>query len=444
MKKFLVLIIFLILSAFLFGNVSAATAFDTSLSFQSDAFYMVNLDTDTVIASKNETKRVSPSAITQIMTMIVAMENITDIEKDTIKVPVYIYDELYGKNVPTADIRSGETIAVRDVLYGLALQNAYEAANILADKYGGGDIKKFVGMMNDKAKELGCKDTNFTNPHGLKDDNQYTTAYDMYLITKHALKIPFFLEISNTLRYTIPPTETYQKDRILSNFNRMIDIYAGSKYYYRYAKGIKTVSAADSGRCTISLATKNAFNYLAVSMNAPYVVDGKYTEDNGSYADLMAAFNYAFDNLQLKTILAMDQPVTEVKLKNGKEKDYVLLYPEKDVVVLLPNNISVNSVQKEVNTQQSLSAPIRQGQELGTASLKLAGAEIASVTLVAGEDISANAVGGIVSTSTKILNSIWFKIAVGVIVLMLVCIGIVKWTIRRKSSRQKYKISKRF
>ena len=136
-------------------SITAGALFEVQTPLNSESAYLVSLDTDTVIYKKNETQKMYPASLTKIMTAILTLEKVTDIDT-VVTAPAYIYDELFGKNASTADIRKGENISVRELLYALLLPSACEAASILAEYVGGGSVDNFVAMMNERAAQLGA------------------------------------------------------------------------------------------------------------------------------------------------------------------------------------------------------------------------------------------------------------------------------------------------
>lgn len=188
----------------LFIGIQPAYAAQYSLDFEetAEAVYMINLDTGTVVFEKNADERRSPASITKIMTMALALEMCEDPANTYVTAPSYIWNEFEGISISHCDIQRGETLTMQDLLYGMALQSANEAANIVADYLGNGSISDFVELMNQKAQEIGAVNTHFTNPHGLYSADHYTTAYDIYLITQYALSVPGFKDLVSTTVYT--------------------------------------------------------------------------------------------------------------------------------------------------------------------------------------------------------------------------------------------------
>ncbi len=417
---------------------------DLGFEVNSEAVYLVSYDTGTVLYQKNADKKMYPASLTKIMTAIIAIENCSDLET-VVTAPSYIFDELYTLNVSNADIRHGEEIRMIDLLYALLLRSACEGASIIADYIGGGSIDAFVEMMNQKAQELGCKNTHFVNPHGLHDDNQYTTAEDMYIITKYALdNLPIFKEIACTNSYVMPATNKHSEERTIYHTNTMMDERRAGKYYYAPIKGIKTGTTDESGRNLISMATQDAYTYILVTMGAPmYYDNGDTISDNLSFIDAKQLYQWAFDKWAIQPVVKPTSPEGEVKVRLAKDKDVVQVFPEKEIQKLLRNDIDISSLQKIKNLEESVDAPVKKGDVLGTMEVKLADETLATVNLVAGEDLDRSFWLFILDCIKKIFTSIWFKLAI-VVLIILIALYIAYTVMYNKRKRRRRRRVRRF
>lgn len=172
----------LVVLACVFSPTAGAASFTNSVATKSESILLVNTDTgQTVYEKEADTKRY-PASTTKIMTYIVVIENVDDIENTRVTIKKDVLDKLKGTGSSVANLEAhiGKTMSVKDLLYSMMVPSGNDAAMTLADYVGGGSIDKFVDMMNDKAKELGLKNTHFKNPDGLHDEDHYTTARDMY------------------------------------------------------------------------------------------------------------------------------------------------------------------------------------------------------------------------------------------------------------------------
>jgi D-alanyl-D-alanine carboxypeptidase (penicillin-binding protein 5/6) len=410
-------------------SVGAAT-FKTDFPTTSKALELINLDTGTTVFQKNADQKEFPASTTKIMTYIVTVENVKDLDTK-VTVPQSVIDSLSGTGSSMAGLIGGETLTVLQLLNCMMVPSANDAAAVLADFVGGGDTNKFVEMMNKKAKELGCKNTNFVNPHGLHDPNHYTTADDMCKIARYAMTLPHFAEITSEIRYFIPVTNKSKVERPLSTTNKLIQ--SSSSYYYKYAKGIKTGSTDEAGYCLVSSAVKPGSSYLCVALGAPEVdTNGKPVTTNGAMVDSKKLYEWAFEKLKLKTVINSTDKLGEVKLAYAWNKDTLAYTAEKSYATILPNDVDASSVITTPHLPKSVSAPIKKGQVIGTATVSYAGQELTTVNLVAAESVERSELLHTVDAAKSIFTSTWFLIIVALIVILLIIYIILAIVYNRK------------
>jgi len=382
---------FSLLAVLLFsvGQFSSARAISYKPPFEaaSQAVYLVNTDTGTVIYEKNADVPLHPASLTKIMTAILAIEAVDDLSSTMVTAPSYIYDEFAGLGVSTADIWRGETLSMEDLLYALLLPSACEAASIIADYVGEGSIDAFVDQMNRKAMELGAKHTHFENPHGLDDPEQVTTAYDMYLITRYALSFPVFEKICNTTYYEMPVTPRHPTAGAWFIKHTNMLLRRDTQYFYEYAAGVKTGSTPEAGRNLVSTASKNGYHYMLVTLGAPYEnPDG--SGRNLSFVDAVQLYDWAFDNFSLITVLKENDVIDEIHVSLGQKQDFVTLTAGRDVVALLPSETDASSIQQTVILREDVRAPVSAGDVLGRVELYLSGSLLDAVDLEASQDVA--------------------------------------------------------
>lgn len=387
-------------------------AFDPDVDCQSKGVYMVNLDTNTVVYERSANERMYPASLTKIMTAIVALENCDDLQ-EIAKSPQYIYDEFVGINISHASIEPGEEITMENLLYALLMQSANEAAKIIADHIGGGSIETFIDMMNKKAKEIGANNTHFVNPHGLFDENHYTTPYDMYLIAKYAMELDGFMEMCTTLIRDIGHTYPL--------YNRNDTMMSTSEYYYEPIRGIKTGTLEESGRCFVSTASKDGYNYLLVLMNAPYLdEEGNVLQTNYAFTEAKNFYEWAFEEYKVKTLVQFNQVYTAINVKMGKGVDTVNVVAGDNFTSLVMDEIEVSSMQPIKCLPEEIEAPVQKGQELGYLRVMLAGEQIGTVPLVAAEDVEADPVLVYLEKVKNVFRQFWVKLVLLTIVIFLV------------------------
>ena len=408
-------------------------AFDPDSDCQSRGIYMVNLDTNTVVYERSANEKMYPASLTKIMTAIVALENCSDLQ-ETATSPAYIYNEFYGINVSHANIQAGETLTVENLLYAMLMQSANEAAKIIADHVGGGSIETFVEMMNQKAKAIGANNTHFVNPHGLFDEDQYTTPYDMYLITKYAMELDGFMDMVTTLTKDIGPTNL--KDSLVV-LNRISPMQSNSPYYYEPIRGIKTGTLEESGRCFISMASKDGYNYLLVLMDAPYLdEEGNVLETNYAFTEAKDLYEWAFSEYKVKTLVQFNQVYGSVKVKLAKDIDTINVVAGDNFTSLVMDEIEVSSMTPSLDVPEEIEAPVKKGQQLGTLKVILAGEQIGTVPLVSAEDVEADPVLVYLEKIKNVFQQFWFKLVFLTILIFLFLYGVVMFI--RNYNKKRY------
>ncbi len=365
-----------------------AYTFTPSETLHSEAAVLYNRDTGQTLYEKNADQPQTPGQLTQIMTAIVVMEQCSDLNGTTITANDDLYAILYNYDEPDdlryADIYNGDTLSVQECLYAMMLTSSCESALILADYFGGGDINAFVGQMNSKAQEIGCTATTFTNPTGLADSGQTTTARDMLTITNYALQLSGFEDIATAVSFTpTTPNPANHADAAAWTWTQANSMaLETSEYYYVGAKGIKTGNISQSGRSIITEATRDGDTYLAILMTAPFTdEDGKlqfYHLD-----DATALLNWAFSSFSYVTLLKNDEEIAEVQVDNSDGNAYVLVEPKDNCVLLWCDDVDITAIQKVIHLSEGVQAPVKAGDELGSMELKFSGDVIATVPLVA-------------------------------------------------------------
>ncbi|HBB72756.1 MAG TPA: D-alanyl-D-alanine carboxypeptidase [Ruminococcus sp.] len=392
---------------------------------QSESAMLINTDTGTVIHEKNADAKQMPGPLVNIMTAVVVLENWNDLGFEiTMTDTVYsdLYETEYSQDLCFIDIENGDVLTVSDLLYAMMLTSSVEASQTLAYTVGEGDVKAFVNMMNTKAEEIGLSDTHFTNPTGMYDENQYTTARDMAKLTEYALKVPLFDTIASTFAYnpSVPNLDRHphHDEWIWNHSNTLMD--PDSSDYYPGVRGIKTANLEAAGRSIVATASKDGNNYLAVLMRSPL------TDADGNPAyyhikDAKQLFEWAFKHFSYTVVLAGTAEMGELPVSLADGHDYVLARPKKEVSMLWCDEIDISTISKDDITwyKSSLQAPVKKGEPLGTVTLKYAGEELETVELVAVTDVKRSASKYNIYAASKFPKSAWFKKAI--IISSLLC-----------------------
>ena len=410
-----------------------AAEFKIDFDTHCTALYLENIDTDTVVYQKNPDERRYPASTTKIMTYIVTAENVADLKGTMVTVKSSVIHLLDGTGSSMAGLKEGEKLSVYQLLNCLMIPSGNDAALVLADYVGQGDIRRFVDLMNKKAQELGCEHTHFVNPHGLNDPNHYTTVSDMAKMAKYALTLPEFADITDTAT-----SDVLGEDRYLVTTNSMIDPVRGGDLYYPYAKGIKTGSTGnDSGYCLVSTATKGGYTYLCVAYGAPYEDEKGELYENGAMLDSIHLYEWAFDNLSIKTVLDKNELVKEIKLNFAWNKDTIQLSPASSYSTILPDDVAVSSLDRTYQLPESVNAPLKEGDIIGSVTLSYANQELVTLDLVASESVDRSELLSALDAIKNVISSQWLIIAMIVLALLGVIYVIVLLVYRHKIKTQR-------
>lgn len=373
MKKFLrnVLTSTLFL-CIIFTSLSTFAA--EELKVEAEAAIIAEPITGKIIYETESEEQNYPASVTKILTAILVLENCKLDDVATCS-------QTALSNIPSAYVVAplmvGEEMRVEDLLYALMLKSANDAAYVLAEHVGK-TTEGFSEMMNNKAKEIGCKGTHFVNPNGVHSDNHYTTAYDMYLIAKYAMQNEEFRKIVSTEEYTLPATNKYTAtDRVMKNTNYFLN--KNSKFYNENVKGIKTGTTTQAGNCLVTDFEKDGIEFIAVILGAK-TSDSKFTETE-------KMLDFAYENYEFTKMHDKDDVIRTVEIKKATKdtKDLIVLIDD-TIEVLKKKEVSNDDITPDIKINDNLEAPISKGQEIGTITYKVEDIEY-SAKLIAGRDV---------------------------------------------------------
>ena len=224
--------------------------------------------------------------------------------------------------------------------------------------------------MNQKAIELGCTNTHFTNPSGIQDENHYSTAHDMALIAQYCIKNETFRQIVSKTSYTLEPTNKTSEERYFATTNDLIR--TSSEYYYKYCIGIKTGYTSQAKNCLIAASKKDDLELITVILDATTTENGKSARNT----DTINLFNYGFENYKYQEILSKNSVITNITVKNAtKETKELPIITENSITSLLPNNISLNTLEPTISINENIIAPIKEGSVVGSITYNIDGIE---------------------------------------------------------------------
>lgn len=407
MKKCL---IFLLIFILLFSNTNyIALAKEIPPSVSADSAVLMDADTGTILYSKNMNTAYPPASTTKVMTALLTIENtkLDEIVKVSEKTP-YVDGSKIG-------LFQGEEITAKNLLYGLLLLSGNDCAEALAEHISG-SIENFAKLMTERAKELGCENTNFVNPSGLFNENHKTSAKDLALIMREAVKHPEFREIASTFSYKIPPTNKHPEGIYLANENKLIN--KNTPYYYEGAEAGKTGYTVQSKHSYVASATKNGQRLIVALV---------HDSNKTFYDDAKNLFNYGFNNFELirlykkgETVTTFSQEGLQIPLNAAEDYYYV---KEKDSADL-PQYKLIDSSLKDKT--------FKKGEQIMEASMALKDKPLPNLKLVSGIDYETKPIFSISTSNMKKGSSFnpYILIAIGVASITIVIAVMIK--IRRK------------
>ncbi len=328
-----------------------------NLELDSQGAYLLNLETHTALYEKAENARMFPASTTKIMTALVVLQNCKDPKNETITITdtapfAYIIED-GGVHM---ELKRGETFTVYDLLVGLLLASYCDVADLLALHFGDGNIQNFVDKMNGAAKDLGLENTHFENPHGLHENNHYSSPKDIAAFTEKALEYDLFREIISLRNYTIPEGERKVRYTVSS-------FYPTNDFYMDSYVGGKSGFTDQAGRCLVAVSEKDGVSYISVLLGANMDSNRKYP-GNMAWIETHTLLTYAYENFTVKSVLEKGVEVGKIPVLDSDKTVPVLTGSEIHVLVRkdaephytvdLPENIHVNEVKngKEIGKLQ--------------------------------------------------------------------------------------------
>ncbi len=344
MKKIIV-----VLSIILCLGIRNVKAQEIDLAGNAKSAILIESSTGTILYEKNSHEKLHPASMTKMMSMLLIIEAI---EKEVIS-----WDDIVTVSKNASDmggsqilLEIGEQMSVRDLFKGIAVASGNDAVVAMAEKLAGTE-QVFVSMMNNRAKELGLKDTHFSNSHGLDSSDHYSSAYDMSLIAKELVKHEVVLE------YTSIYEDYLRKDTDrkfwLVNTNKLVRFYSG-------VDGLKTGYTALSGHCLTATAKKNNMRIIAVVMGEKDSVTRN--------SEVSSMLDYGFATYNIEQVLSKNSDIGNIYIENGKQ-EYVKLVPLEDVTILYKKNDLKPTTTYEV-VLDKVKAPIKIGDIVGKLLIK--------------------------------------------------------------------------
>jgi len=316
---------------------------------------LIDADTGIVLYEKDPDRKLYPASITKILTSLLTIEKCKLDEK--VK---HSHEAIFGIGPGSSHIgmRENEEITVEQALHGILLASANEVCVAVAEHIGG-NVENFMKMANERLLKIGAVNTHFTNPHGFHDDNHYTTARDMALIMREAIKNETFVKIISTYTYKIPPTNIVNEERILHNTNKFINPY--STFYYKNCIGGKTGFTDEAGNTLVTYCKKDDMNLISVVMK---------DQGTNTYVDSKKLMEYGFGLFEEKELFKKEDYVDityAVQLfKDEKiELKKVSAVPKENFSANVPKNLDMANIITKANLPKEITVEAGKTLEIG-------------------------------------------------------------------------------
>lgn len=384
MKKYRFLSLFLF-AAVVCSLLVPASAAQEDLDLFCTKALLLDANHGEVLYDMNGSERAAPASTTKLMTCLLVLEAVQSGQL-SLSTPITAGETTYqglSGNFSTANIKVGEVLTVEELLYCLMLPSANEAANVLAVAVDG-SIEDFVSHMNRRAGELGCEGTHFANPHGMDQENHYTTAYDLALMMQACLEHDEFTTVTGAPKHTVPATNM-SKEREIYNTNGLVSSWTYSTYLYDKCIGGKTGTTDAAGRCLVAAARDGDQVLISVILGSgPMEVPGEEKLKQGQFRESRRLLEYGFNNFHRVTITRGDEPVDTVKVTMSRQADEVNVKPQGSITKTLPKSIDLDDIETDIRLfSKEVEAPVEAGDVMGVMTLSYEGEVYGELDLVA-------------------------------------------------------------
>ncbi len=340
-----------------------AFANGTDLKLNAKSVLLMEASSGSILYENNAHESLPPASVTKIMTMLLLCEAI-DRGEVTLETVVTASERAKSMGGSTIFLDAGEQITIDDLLKGIAVASGNDACVAVAEHLSG-SVEAFVDKMNKRAQELSMKNTHFVNCNGLDDDNHYTSAYDIALMSRELLKHKMIFKYT-----TIWMDELRDGKFQLANTNKLIRFYSG-------ANGLKTGSTSKAGSCISATAKRDGMQLIAVVLGSPTSKD--------RFSAASSLLNYGFSNFAVTEYGEKGEDVKEIKVIQGKDKSVLAKVAENSSVLIAKGR--EKDVKTHINLPKKLNAPVKKGEIIGEIIVTLDGKNISRTDLIAGSDV---------------------------------------------------------
>ncbi|WP_270179127.1 D-alanyl-D-alanine carboxypeptidase family protein [Alkalihalobacillus sp. CinArs1] len=367
MKVSAALLAMLLVVATFVPTFASANEIKSDIVEESSSAILIERDTGAVLYEKDSDKKLPPASMTKIMTMVLIMEAI---ESGKVKLDDKIRTSEYAASMGGSQIflEAGEEMTADDMLKGIAIASGNDASVAMAEAIAGSE-KAFVQMMNDKAKEMGLKDTNFVNPTGLPAKDHYSTSHDMAMMARELLK--YDLITKYTGKYEDYLREDTDKKFWLVNTNKLVKFYQG-------VDGLKTGFTNEAKYCLTATAKRDDMRVVAVVMGAP--------SPKKRNAEVTKLFDYAFSQYTTNKLFDRNHVVKEVEINKGDRATMEVVTSEQ-VSVLMKKGSKDEKITTSIKMNENLQTPIKEGDPVGVLTVKVDGKVTATSPVLSSQSI---------------------------------------------------------
>ncbi len=339
-----------------------------------EAAILYETNSDTLLYALNPDQRMSPSSLAKLVTAIVAIEQ-ADLDE------VAVADELTLSLIPwdavSVGLQPGEEMPLLDLLYCMLVGSGNDAAAVIAVHIDG-SMEKFAERMNAFVTSIGCTSSNYTNPHGLHDDDQYTTARDAAKLLAYASKNETFAKLIGAKDYSVPQTNL-KGERILTTNNYLISRATMSVYYDSRVTGGRTGVANDGTRCVAATAKKGSMNLISVVMGCRNIYSGGSISTFGGFPETTALLDMGFQGLRTVQIFHSGQVLKQYPMANADANLFIGVHDSYKTV--LPNGVDTDDLRFVYHETGIMAAPIEKGAPHGTVDIYYGSNCVASAPL---------------------------------------------------------------
>ncbi len=444
MKKFLVFLLVMgllvCLVPVLQANASAPIGGTEQKLDTAKAAILYELNTDTFVYTWNPDVPLNPTGMVKFLTAWIAIEEGNPEDMVTVRRDVL---DTVAIGAVSSGLVAGEVISLKDLLYCVMVSSGNDAAAVIADHIGGSQ-EGFVAKMNARAQAIGCTGSRFTNPHGLSDPEQFSTARDLTIIVREALKNETFAEMFGCKSYTVPATNKSEA-RNLKTTNYMLSNAVVGGYVDQRVTGGKPAAASTKDRSIICTAEQGTSRYLCVVMSAEAQVtaNGLSVKKFTNFTEASQLLDYGFESFSIQQVLDAGQSFRQHAVEKGENA--VVVQPARDLFAVLPKEYEKEKLQyMETVDYSKLTAPIVKGAKLGAVQVKYGDVTVGACDLVAMHDVKQSGTGVMPAERMETEPTVWQKllnvlkwIGRGVLILAFIGFAVILWLRIRQNAKIK-------